>query len=99
MAQQVKDPALSLLWLWLHLWLGVDPWPGNFHMLRMKPKKKKKKKLWEKCKQYREQLSILSQITLFGKKNIGNTSSLVMTTKNVSGHCPEGHGLSLAENH
>ena len=62
-------------------------------------KKKKKKKLWEKCKQYREQLSILSQITLFGKKNIGNTSSLVMTTKNVSGHCPEGHGLSLAENH
>ena len=25
-AQQVKDPALSLLWL------GVDPWPGYFHI-------------------------------------------------------------------
>ena len=26
MAQQVKDPVLSLLWL------GFDPWPWNFHM-------------------------------------------------------------------
>ena len=27
MAQQVKDPVLSLLW---H---GFNPWPGNFHRL------------------------------------------------------------------
>ena len=26
MAQWVKDLVLSLLWL------GFDPWPGNFHM-------------------------------------------------------------------
>ena len=28
-AQWVKDPALSLLWLWLLLWQGFNPWPGN----------------------------------------------------------------------
>ena len=30
MTQQVKDLVLSFLWLWLLLWLGFDPWPGNF---------------------------------------------------------------------
>ena len=44
MAQQVKDPALSLLWLWLQLWRWFDPWPGNFHMPQGWQKKKKKKK-------------------------------------------------------
>lgn len=29
-AQQVKDPVFSLLWLRSLLWLGFDPWPGNF---------------------------------------------------------------------
>ena len=38
MAQQVKDPALSLLWSTL------DPWPRNFFMSQVQPKKKKKKK-------------------------------------------------------
>ena len=32
MAEQVKDPALTLLWLRPLLWHGLDPWPGNFHM-------------------------------------------------------------------
>ena len=31
MAQQVKEPALSLLWR------SFDPWPRNFHMLRLQP--------------------------------------------------------------
>ena len=31
MAQQTEDSALSLLWLWLRLWCGFDPWSGNFH--------------------------------------------------------------------
>ena len=44
MAQQVKGPALSLLWLRLLLWLGFDPWPRNFCMLQAGQKKKKKKK-------------------------------------------------------
>ena len=45
MAQLVKDPALSWLWLWLLLWLGFDPWPGNFCMLwvRLKINKHKEK--------------------------------------------------------
>lgn len=43
--QQVKDPALSRQQLWLLLWLELDTWPGNFHMLRSQPKKKKKKML------------------------------------------------------
>ena len=30
----VKDLAWSLLWL------GFDPWPGNFHGLRAQPKEK-----------------------------------------------------------
>ena len=32
MAQQAKDPALSLLWLRLLLWCGFDLWAENFHM-------------------------------------------------------------------
>ena len=38
MVQQVRDAALSLLWL------GSDPWPGNFHTSQVQPKGKKKKK-------------------------------------------------------
>lgn len=30
--QRVKDPAWSLPWLGLPLWLVFDSWPGNFHM-------------------------------------------------------------------
>lgn len=33
MAQWVKDPRLSLLWLRLQLWCGFAPWPRNFHTL------------------------------------------------------------------
>ena len=32
MAQQVKDPVLSLLWLGSLLTHTFDTWPGNFHM-------------------------------------------------------------------
>ena len=48
MAQQVKELALTLLWLWLQLWCRFSPWPRNCHMLQVWPekKKKKKKKLW-----------------------------------------------------
>ena len=35
--QQVEDPAFS------QLWLGFDPWPGNFCMPHVEPEKKKKK--------------------------------------------------------
>ena len=41
MAQHVKDPVLSLLWLRLSLCFRFDPWPQNFHILWMQPKKEK----------------------------------------------------------
>ena len=33
-AQQVKDPVLSLQWLGLLLWCGFELWSWNFHMLQ-----------------------------------------------------------------
>ena len=47
-AQQVKDLVLSLLWLWLLLQRGFDPWARNVHMVQAWPKKKKKKKKRER---------------------------------------------------
>ena len=38
-AQQVKDPASSLLWFRSLLWHMLDPWPGNFCMPQVQPKK------------------------------------------------------------
>ena len=35
-AQWIKDPVFSVLCLWLQLWLGFDPWPGNSHMAKKK---------------------------------------------------------------
>ena len=56
-ALQVKDLALSLLWLRLLLWHGFDPWPRNFHMPWVLPKKKKKPCLcWERDKQNGQQI-------------------------------------------
>ena len=40
-AQQIKDLALSLPWLWSLLWLRFDPWPRNFYMPWAWPKNKK----------------------------------------------------------
>ena len=40
-AQQVKDLALSLLWLWLQLWCKFSPWPREFlHALGAAEKKR-----------------------------------------------------------
>ena len=44
MAQWVKDPALSLLWLGSLLWCSFSPWPRNFSMLWVWPKREKKTK-------------------------------------------------------
>jgi len=41
LAQWFKDLALLQLWRKLHLRLGFDPWPENFHMPWVQPKKKK----------------------------------------------------------
>ena len=37
-AQWVKDPVLSLLWLWLLLWHRFDPWLRKFFMAQVWPK-------------------------------------------------------------
>ena len=44
MAQQVKDPALSLQGLGLLPWFRFDTWPRNFHKLRASPPKCKTNK-------------------------------------------------------
>lgn len=44
LAQQVKNPVLSLLWLWLKQWWEFKPWPENFPMLQ----KLWLSKLWRK---------------------------------------------------
>ena len=41
MAQQVKEPVLSLQQLRSLLWHGFNPWPSNFHMPEMQPKQNK----------------------------------------------------------
>ena len=48
-AQQVKDPVLSLLWIEPHLWQGFNPWTWIQHAedaAKKKKKKKKKQKRW-----------------------------------------------------
>ena len=44
---QVKDLVLSLLWLSLLPWHRFDPWPGDFHMLKLQPKKKRLRLKWK----------------------------------------------------
>ena len=41
MAQQVKDPVSSLQWPRLRLWCGFISWPGNFHVLWVRPTEEK----------------------------------------------------------
>ena len=43
-AQEVKDPALSLMWLRSLLWCRFNPWPRKFYSQGKKKKKEKKKK-------------------------------------------------------
>ena len=38
----LKDLALTQLWHRWQLWLRCNPWPGNFHMLWVRPLKKRK---------------------------------------------------------
>ena len=61
-AQQVKDPALTLLWLGLQLWRGCDPWPGNFFCM---PQEWPKKENWKTLCQPNKNMSrdsVLSQL-------------------------------------
>ena len=48
-AQQVKDTALSLLWLGSLLWRGFYPWPREL-LPTLGMAKKKKKKEWKENK-------------------------------------------------
>ena len=53
-AQGVKDPVLSLQQLGSLLRHRFDPWPRNFHMLRVQPTKTKNPRT--PLKEYNEQL-------------------------------------------
>ena len=50
MAQWVKDPALSLLWLWFQLWHRFDSWPREFCILWVQQNKQTNKHLKKKKK-------------------------------------------------
>ena len=41
MTQQVKDPMLSLLWLWLQLCCKFDTWLRNYHKPQAHPQMNK----------------------------------------------------------
>ena len=43
MAEQVKDPGLSQLWLGSLQWNGFKPWLRNFHLPPAQPKKRELK--------------------------------------------------------
>lgn len=45
-AQEVKNPALSWLWLGSLMWHRFGPWPWNFHMPFGKKKKKELNSLY-----------------------------------------------------
>ena len=44
MAQQIKDPGLSLQWFKLLLWHGFAPWPRTLHMSGGGGKERKKER-------------------------------------------------------
>ena len=67
MAQEVKDPVLSLQWLGSLLLYGFDPWPRNFHMLQMQPKEKKKKK--KKKNNYIRSVHVMLRVLLKMKED------------------------------
>ena len=48
MAQWVKDPALSLLWLWFQLWHRFNSWPREFCILWVQQNKQTNKHLKKK---------------------------------------------------
>ena len=76
-AQQVKDPVLSLLWLWLLLWHRSSPWPGNLAchgLCQQKLKKKKKKKI--------------TQYLVFGTRGLFFTTLVHFKDSEKSPCCP-----------
>ena len=46
MAQWVKDPALSVLWLGLFSWCGFDSWSGKIKIFQVESKGIKIKKMY-----------------------------------------------------
>ena len=43
--QWVKDLVFPQLWHRSQMQVGLDPWPGNFHMPQVPAEKKRKKKI------------------------------------------------------
>ena len=88
MAQQVKDPVLSLHWLKYLLWCRFYPWPGNFHMPLGPSKRKReieKERKWEreegreggrKGAKRKEQVTVFSEY----KRDLQNTVGILELT-------------------
>ena len=91
-AQQGKDPALSLLWC------QFDPWPGNFHML-WAPSKKKKKRERESEIINRNQVEILEWKSTTGdmKNSLGTTTHVRMAQMHDTDMASAGEGVQQQE--
>ena len=65
-AQWVKEPMMSLLWLrnlvLLLLWCGFHSWLRNFHMHQAQPKKKKQHS--ENCNVFLDKITIIPSFQL-----------------------------------
>ena len=91
-AQWVKDPVLLQLWCRSQMWLGLDPWPRNFHMPWAWPKRKTKTK-----KMPTRTPSTLSTAT--GNHRVGKKSSFSLENSpaeitSMSSQLPEGQERS-----
>ena len=87
MAQWVKDPALSWLWLWLLLWQGFNPDPGTLHAAGAAKKKKKK----------RTTLEVHVKIQIHGvlvRYNGISRISAALRYKFSPNSCPVGHNCA-----
>ena len=72
----IKDLVVSLLWLWLQLWRGFDPSPGNFHMKKKKEEKGREKGT-EKIPGYQALLAGSAHQPLFPKAFFHHSASFV----------------------
>ena len=81
MVQQVKELALSLLWLWLLPWRGFDPWLRNFCLLWVQPKKKRKRRK-RKRKKKKVQFDTLVPFKAVYSNSISGSQGLALTKIN-----------------
>ena len=85
-SQWLKDLVLSLLWLRLFPWCGLDPWPGNFCVPRVcqkkeREKEKKKKRCFLDLPLDKTKKQILSYLKTKALENMVVTHGFLVISK------------------